>query len=179
MKDLHIRNATPEDALEIAQIHVKTWQCAYRGQIPDSYLDSLSIVERSAKWKEQLTHPQSGLHASVAELDGTIIGWCTFGVNTDVDAAKEWGELHALYIDSEYIGKGVGSQLMDEVVRTLRKDGYTKATLWVLDTNQNTRRFYERRGWKIEGGVKDEPKADFFLHEIRYIRDLNAMAEPQ
>lgn len=54
----YVRIANVDDALEIATVHVKTWQCAYRGQIPDAYLDSLSIEKRTERWKKQLKNPQ-------------------------------------------------------------------------------------------------------------------------
>jgi hypothetical protein len=41
MLNFKIRDATPADAQGIAIVHVKTWQCAYRGQMPDSLLDGV------------------------------------------------------------------------------------------------------------------------------------------
>ena len=46
---------------------------------------------------------------------------------------------------------GIGSQLMETAMDTLRNDGYKEVTLWVLDTNEKSRKFYEKRGWIIEG----------------------------
>ncbi len=169
MINFNIRYATPKDALGIAQVHVKTWQCAYKGQIPDSYLASLSVETRAARWANKLENPEKGVYAFVADYNGKVIGWCTAGSNRDEDVAKEVGELHGIYIDPEYIGKGVGSQLMSRALNTLKQDGYTSATLWVLDTNEKARKFYEKKGWKIEGRMKDEPRDGFVLHEVRYI----------
>jgi len=42
-----LRPAEPRDALEVARVHIGTWQAAYRGLVPDEYLDSLKIEERT------------------------------------------------------------------------------------------------------------------------------------
>ncbi|HYD35150.1 MAG TPA: GNAT family N-acetyltransferase [Vitreimonas sp.] len=167
-----VRNATSADALAIAQIHVKTWQCTYRGQVPDSFLDSMSVQQRKEDWQKALDNPAKDIYALVAEVDSKIVGWCTGGVNRDEDVDKDTGELHGIYIDPEYIAKGVGTALMEYLLQLLRKDGYKKATLWVLDTNQQTREFYEKKGWRVEGRTKVEPRDGFSLNEVRYIIEL-------
>jgi hypothetical protein len=37
----YVRDADPEDAEQIAIIHVHSWQAAYRGLLPQEYLDRL------------------------------------------------------------------------------------------------------------------------------------------
>lgn len=81
-------------------------------------------------------------------------------------------EKHGIYIHPEFIGKGIGSDLMQHAQTTLKQDGYLKATLWVLDTNEKTRRFYEKVGWRIEGKTKVDVREGFDLHETRYVIDL-------
>ena len=41
-----IRNATAEDARQIAEILVEDWQIAYQGIIDSAYLDAMSVEER-------------------------------------------------------------------------------------------------------------------------------------
>jgi len=64
--------------------------------------------------------------------------------------------------------KGVGSKLIDKSVETLKQQGFKEATLWVLDTNEKTRRFYEWKGWKEDGAQKTETRDGFELKEVRY-----------
>ncbi len=167
-----IRNAAPSDASVIAKIHVRTWQCAYRGQIPDSFLDAMSVEKRKERWQQMIEHPDKGAYALVAEEKDKIVGWCTGGPSRDEDADKEMGELQGIYIDPEYIGKGVGTALMNNLLDILRKDKYKEATLWVLDTNEKARAFYEKKGWSVEGKTKREPRDGFEMHEVRYIIKL-------
>lgn len=37
-----IRQATPQDARAIAEIHVDTWQSACKGIVPDEFFENLS-----------------------------------------------------------------------------------------------------------------------------------------
>ncbi len=172
MSNYLIRQATIEDASRIAEIQVKTWQCAYKGQMPDSLLDNLSVKKRTKGWEKILSNSIKDTYAYVEELNGKIVGWCTGGVTRDKDVSEKVGELYGIYIDPEYIGKGGGSSLMKQILATLKKDGYQKATLWVLTTNKKTREFYEKKGWRVEGQTKEEQKDDFTLHETRYILNL-------
>ncbi len=88
MQDLVIRDATPDDAQGIAIVHVKTWQCAYRGQMPDSLLDGLSVEKRTEGWRTQLQAPPEGRHTFVAEINGAIVGWCTIGKTWDLYSSR-------------------------------------------------------------------------------------------
>lgn len=97
MDNVVIRDAAPDDAKQIATIHVKTWQCAYKGQIPDSYLDNLSIDKRTEGWKEQIKNAKEIDHIFVAEINGRIVGWCTAGKSRDEDATNDFGELQGMY----------------------------------------------------------------------------------
>jgi hypothetical protein len=46
--------ATIDDAEVIGGIHVRAWQAAYRGHVPDEYLDSLDPVTRRRRWKDMI-----------------------------------------------------------------------------------------------------------------------------
>jgi hypothetical protein len=46
-----IRRATVQDAPALGRLHVRAWQAAYRGQMPDDYLDGLRPEERAAGWE--------------------------------------------------------------------------------------------------------------------------------
>lgn len=47
-----IRPMEPRDAAAVARVHVRSWQAAYRRQLPDAFLDRLSaeIDQRTARW---------------------------------------------------------------------------------------------------------------------------------
>ena len=142
----HVRLAEVKDAPQIAEIHVGTWQFAYHGQMPDSFLNLLSLEARTKFWQNLLSDPNSLGITWIAEMNKKVIGFCSVGSSRDDDCTPQTGELYAIYVDSKSMGKGVGSQLIDKGLETLRQNGFKEATLWVLDTNEKTLRFYESKG---------------------------------
>jgi ribosomal protein S18 acetylase RimI-like enzyme len=146
-----IRRATAADARGIAEVHVASWRHAYRGLLPDGSLDRLSVEQREASWREAFRDRGAGVF--VAEEDGRVIGFASFGPSRDGDAGPEVGEIPAIYVDPSAVGAGVGRALLDAAIEALREAGYRRATLWVLEANAHARRFYERAGWRCDGTV--------------------------
>jgi len=71
---VRVRAASVIDARWIAEVHVRSWQAAYRGQVPDDYLDSLSVDQRETVWTsilQEASLPSSG--AFVIEDDDRVI----------------------------------------------------------------------------------------------------------
>jgi hypothetical protein len=58
------------------------------------------------------------------------------------------------------------------VTERLRGFGFEDATLWVLDTNVRTRRFYEAAAWTVDGREKTDQIGDITLREVRYRTSL-------
>jgi GNAT superfamily N-acetyltransferase len=167
-----IRDATVEDARAIAHVHVRSWRWAYRGQIRDEFLDRLSIVERESTWRERLGSNE-GPRCVVAEADdGVVIGFAAFGEPQD-EVSPGTGELLALYIEEDVAGTGVGRQLLERATGGLRDGGSDRAFLWVLESNDRARRFYERSGWAWDG-TTSEHRFDCANRPIlRYVIDLD------
>lgn len=172
VEHIKIRTAELKDAPLIATVHVKTWQYAYKEQVPDSYLDGLSIKRRTEVWEKTLKKPSKDVHNLIAEVNDRVIGWCTAGVNRDKDSSSETGELYGIYVLPEYIGQGIGSKLIEKAINILKNEGYARATLWVLVTNEKTKQWYESKGWRVEGGTKIEHRKGFDLNETRYVIDF-------
>lgn len=168
MPEITVREATVADAEGIARVHVAMWQHAYRGQMPDALLDSLSVERRLASRVQVLTEPAPKSHSLVAVDGEAILGFCDVGASREEGAGEEEGELYAIYVAPDVMGKGIGSALIDEGVYRLRAEGFTHATLWVLETNTPSRRFYERKGWSADGVSKTEMWNDVPLYELRY-----------
>lgn len=167
-----VRLATPSDAKQIATIHVETWQNTYRGFIPNSYLNSLSIPNRTKKWLAMLNDKNDISVYFVGEINNRVMGWLSLCKCRDRDASSTWGELGGIYIHPLAQRKGLGTALMQEGLKQLKKLGYEKATLWVLTPNIKARGFYESKGWRLDGEIKVDPRDGFDLHETRYCIDL-------
>lgn len=175
MTELRIRKATVEDAEAVARLQVLGWQHAYRGQMPQDYLDGLSVERRREQHTQWLSTPAPKSHTLLAVQDDEVVGYCTVGPSAIEGKGANAGHLYAIYLDPSSIGKGVGTALMRESVAVLRAEGFTSATLWVLDSNTKARGFYEHEGWRLENGVTNiEWIGDFRLLELLYWRDLTS-----
>jgi L-amino acid N-acyltransferase YncA len=164
-----VRLASLADVDAIARVHVRSWQVAYRGQLPDELLDNLSAERRVEAWRRTL---ESSGPVLVADRDGVVVGFASVGPSRDEDAHPADGELHAIYVDPPEWDSGVGRALMDRAVAELRRLGYRQAILWVLEPNRRARRFYEIAGWAADGGRKIEEQAGVEFREVRYRRAL-------
>jgi len=170
-----IRDARPDDAEEIAKVHVETWQSAYRDILPAEFLCGLSanLDRRTDWWREQIGSAQPPRHTFVAVDDGELVGFADIGPSRGSDADPlRVGELNAIYVLPSAWGRGVGQALMAETIARLGAAGFSLATLWVLEGNHRARRFYEAAGWDADGSVKDEAIGDVVGREVRYRMEL-------
>lgn len=164
---IEIRPAVATDARGVAQVHVLTWQTAYRGLVPDAYLDSLSVDEREQRWSEAIA--KSAPELWVAESDTRVVGWTAFGPSRDADAAPGTGELEAIYVTPAYWSKGIGRSLWLLTRGRLSKRGFSSVTLWVLTGNARAIRFYQAAGFLPEPASEKEIRlGGLGLKEIRY-----------
>lgn len=168
-----IREAVPKDARAIAEIHVRSWQAAYRGQLTDDYLDGLTVDGRLEQHRRSLEEPRAGWVTWVADDAGALTGFAVTGPSEDADAGERTGELYAIYLDPEQVGTGLGRRLFEHALQDLRSRGFDTATLWVLETNERARRFYEVAGWTHDGTVTSERVDCEMRPTMRYRVDLS------
>jgi ribosomal protein S18 acetylase RimI-like enzyme len=166
-----IRPALPGDAGAIARVHVETWQSAYRGLIADDMLDSLDVEHRATTWRIVIERALPGSDILIAERDGVIVGFCSCGRSRSDDSGTV-GEVYAIYVHPDAAGTGVGGALLRAAERCMRDNGFTEATLQVLETNAQSRGFYEHLGWRDTGEREDEVVAGVVLRVAVYRKDL-------
>jgi ribosomal protein S18 acetylase RimI-like enzyme len=167
---LTIRDAQPEDAMEVARVHLRSWQVAYRDLLPDDYLRSLRPEDRAAGYTFG-PGPSDQPATLVAVADGVIQGFATTGPTRDEDIPG-WGEVYALYAAPEAFGTGLGRDLMTEARHRLASGGYSDAALWVLADNPQAIRFYRAGGWQPDGRRETFELGGIFVDEVRYRRSL-------
>jgi ribosomal protein S18 acetylase RimI-like enzyme len=167
-----IRSAIAADAEGIAQVHVRSWQAAYRGQLPDLVLEGLSVEHRARFWRSFIHASRPGEHLFVVVEASTVCGFAHAGLCRDPGAPAKTGEISSIYLMPEVWGTGLGRALMQTCVDRLAADGYHEAVLWVLATNTRARRFYEAAGWACDEALKTEEMAGTTVTETRYRRSL-------
>jgi len=169
-----IRAASQGDGPAIGVVVVRGWQAAYRGLIPQDFLDGLDPARRGHWWQKLLAEGLSPREAVlVADVDGEVVGFVAVGPFTfrNDDQSHEGG-VRALYLLPERWGQGMGRDLMAAGLQRLHGSGFEDASLWVLDSNERARRFYERGGWRADGETQLDDSFGPPLREVRYRRQL-------
>ena len=169
--DTLVRQALPEDAESIAALHIRSWQIAYRGQLPDRYLDRLDeeLELRIESWRAQISSSLADHHEIwVIGAGSAIHGFAALGPAREANSSIT-GELYAIYLNPDHWGQGIGRTLFTHTTERLGALGYSAAILWVLESNLRARRFYEIAGWAFDGGTQRESRRDGVeLREVRY-----------
>lgn len=166
-----IRPMTVADAAAVGDVHVSAWQAAYRGVMPDSFLDGLRPEDRADMWRRGIEEGWPG-QRDVIEVDGGIAGFAAYGPERDGDDPTR-GELFAINLHPDFWRRGLGGHLIRHVTAELVRLGFRRAVLWVEASNDRARRFYETEGWSYDPGTDRVDMVDgVAVNEVRYARDL-------
>ncbi len=165
-----IRPISQSDLPSVARIHIASWQAAYKGIVPASFLSSMDVAERTERWLSRYDKIADSMF--VAEVDGQIQAWVLCGRSREVDDPTTTGEVYAIYADPTSWGKGLGTALLARAEQTLRDSGFTDVFLWVLADNTSARSFYTACGYHVAAATKQIVIAGTELTEVRYERRL-------
>jgi DNA-binding MarR family transcriptional regulator/GNAT superfamily N-acetyltransferase len=95
---------------------------------------------------DYVDHSEPGAEAAwIAEVDGTPAG-CVFCVRENATTAR----LRLLLVEPWARGLGIGSRLVEEVLRFARQAGYAGITLWTNDVLVAARRIYQQAGFTLD-----------------------------
>lgn len=167
---MRIRAATPADVAAIAALNVKAWKAAYRGHMPDAFLDELDPNKAAHGWVRVIE--QATRHVLVATEADSLVGYCSMVSSRDADASPAAAELATIYVDPTRWRSGIGRALLTELLSVVREQAFTSLTLWVLTANARARAFYEAAGFVDDGATQINERFGFPLHETRYRREL-------
>lgn len=165
-----IRSATIKDVSRIAEIQTASWRAAYRGMIPESYLQGLRVEQRERTWRRFVDDPDSPLLVTIQADE--ITGFCHISPSRDSDSDGV-AEIIAIYVDPPQWRKGFGRTLCRSALSFAQERGFRAVTLWTLSENDSAHRFYEALGFRPDGASKVEAMPDFDLQEVRYGIHLN------
>lgn len=160
-----IRAGRAEDSPALGRIYAGAWKAAYRGIVPDDFLDSLT-AEKAAP-PPAAVRPDNCL---VYEADGAAVALVNFGSGRD-GGDEDKAEIRSIYILPDYWRGGIGSGLFRAAEDALRQAGYSKLFLWVLADNARARAFYARMGMH-ESVSRSIEIAGKPLTELRYEKSI-------
>lgn len=167
---MKLRPAVPADAMAVALVHVRAWQVAYRGLMPDDYLAGLRPEDRAQRYDFGSVDPARPRTLVAVEAD-TILGFATVSPARDPDAAGQ-GELCAIYVEPDCWGRGFGQALAASARDELYALGFRKAVLWVVAGNVRAEQFYRADGWSLDGLRRPHTVWNVTVDTVRYSRAL-------
>lgn len=151
-----------DDRNKISHIYEQSWKYAYRGIIPQEYLDNIS----EGYWNK--TFDILEWDTIVCMHDGEYIGTSSF-CRSRFEKYPDSGEIISIYLLPEYMRKGYGKELLDFVINELTKQWFKEVFLWVLEENYVARKFYENFGFECTYDYLHDNIGGKDLREIRYI----------
>lgn len=163
---LTIRYSVLDDAQALGEIHSLSWRAAYKGIVSDEVLKDFSPEARAERFKYHFAHSER--KNAIAFCDGEAAGFITIGKCRDADCGDDCGEVWSLYLKPEFWKRGIGSSLLRWGTNELKKKGFNKIVLWVLEDNINARRFYEKYGFVFDGTRKEIEIGKKYI-ELRYV----------
>jgi ribosomal protein S18 acetylase RimI-like enzyme len=167
-----IRPAVLDDCDAIGNVHVLAWQAAYRGVMPDEYLDGLRAEDRATMWRRYFAVPRPDQRLTVVVHAGDVVGFAASGPEAGESSRSDVGELYAINFEPSSWGKGFGRALLRDATEALTTAGYRSAVLWVVPQNTRARSLYESEGWIDDDSAKEQELLGVTVSEIRYRRAL-------
>ncbi len=143
---MEIHYAAREDLFEAARLTTEAWRWAYKDILDPAYLAALSVEAKHKKGVETFVQGQLLL----AKEGGALLGVCKFGPAT-LEGFAGAGEIFAIYLREDVVGKGYGHALFIRAEEELRERGFASAVLDVLSANERAIRFYRAHGYEKTG----------------------------
>jgi diamine N-acetyltransferase len=163
---LVIRPAAAPDLPALSLLAVRTWSEAFGGSVASESARSEVATTRSPAYFARALADATVL---VAKADGALVGYVQFGAVdiAGVDAAPDDRELHRLYIERAWQGRGAGRALMEAALRHPVLAAAGRVYLQVWERSTPARRLSERFGFLTVGttgfSIGGEPAEDLVM----------------
>lgn len=148
---INIRLALPSDAQDMAEIHMRSWEVAYRDIIPMEYIHEKNAT-RHELYKRVITVENQNSY--IIEYDGKTVGIMKIASPQDEDLGDDYYELHYIYLHPNYYRLGIGTKSMEFAFNVARSMNKKIIIVWVLSENTNSIRFYEKCSFARDGKAK-------------------------
>ena len=149
--NITIRLAIPADAPDMAEVHMRSWEVAYKDIIPAEYIREKN-AGRHALYKRVVTGEDTNQY--VIQKDGKTVGIMRVAPPQDDDVGDNFYELHGIYLHPDYYRQGIGTKAVEFAFEKARGLGKTVMTVWVFAENTNSIKFYEKCGFVADGKTK-------------------------
>jgi ribosomal protein S18 acetylase RimI-like enzyme len=163
--NVKIRLAEAADAEAVAEVHIKSRNTYYEGQIDVAALD-----RRAARLRMfyQDNPERFARKLWCAELDGEVVGMALTGPPQDY--LLPWvGQLYQIHVHPDHLRKGIGTELHQACITAWRETGITVGVLEVWSNNKTARNFYESHGWRPDENERPGPTGTTYIRLRRTI----------
>ena len=142
-----IRNANVEDLPQILEIvnHAIL-------HTTSNYLYEVQTLENQLQWFEEKKSKQFPI--IVADYNGTALGFGTYGTFREKIGYRFTVE-HSVYVASEFIGKGIGKQLLLALIVLAKEEGYHTMIGGIDAANTGSIDFHRKFGFVETGIIKE------------------------
>jgi diamine N-acetyltransferase len=169
---LQIRYATSADNTLLANIGAQTFYDSYIAQTrPAAMLSYLATTFSPEDQALELAEPTSRF--LVVEIDGAPAGYAKlqFVPKSSTGADQKLMEIERLYVCKEWIGQGVGSQLMSACLGEAEREACNVVRLAVWEENLRAIDFYRKWGF-TEAGKQIFHLGDEVQRDLTMIRSM-------
>ncbi len=87
----------------------------------------------------------------VAEENSLILGFASLSFNLGLRFSSQYCQLEELIVDPTVRGKNIGGLLMNETVRVAERKGCQDFGLYLMESTEHNRPFYEKFGFLLVG----------------------------
>jgi GNAT superfamily N-acetyltransferase len=114
---------------------------------------ALTGATPDASWREAYDELLQGRRGAIllAREGEEILGVVTLSYNVAVRYGGEYCQLEELIVDDRARGKQVGRLLMERAVECARERGCAEMGLYLVETTEGNRSFYEKFGFEYTG----------------------------
>jgi len=146
-----IRPAVLADAPDMAEVHMRSWEVAYKDFVPSNYIKQQNAT-RPELWQRILSEMKRPQY--VIQKNGATVGIMCVAPPQDDDLSEDFYELHGIYLHPDCYRQGIGTQAMGFAFDIARNLGKKTMTVWVFAENANSIKFYEKCGFEADGKTK-------------------------
>lgn len=147
---IKIRKAKLQDAEMLAELCRKTFWDAFHEHPENAPEDMADYMEKAFSVETiRAEIAEENSIFLIAEIENESAGYAkiTFGNIEDGITAEKPIELNRLYSKQEFLGKGVGAELMDECFRIAKENDCDVMWLGVWEFNPRAQTFYKKYGF--------------------------------
>jgi GNAT superfamily N-acetyltransferase len=168
------RVAKPADAAAIASIWAETFE-GYRSWAPSDWAPPVPTQADLSRFAGALR--RSDVWCLLALDDEQVIGHVAlspFSMEDPQPPPAGTVNLWQLFVRPAWQGHGIATALMKAAASEARLRGFTRMRLWTPQEQSRARRFYEREGWTLTGGLHED--SPLGLPVVEYTRTLDLAA---